>query len=97
LAQLRRVGVFAAADGAGVAVVETARGLLLHRAVLSGGRVADYRIVAPTEWNFHPAGPLVQGLEGEEAIDAALLERNARLAVEALDPCVACNVEIVHA
>ena len=95
--QPRRVGAFVAAEGEGVAVVETARGLLLHRAVLADGRVADYRIVAPTEWNFHPAGPLVQGLEGDEATDAALLERNARLAVEALDPCVACNVEIAHA
>jgi hypothetical protein len=93
----RRVDAFAVAAGEGVAVVETARGLLLHRAVLADGRVADYRIVAPTEWNFHPAGALVQGLEGDEATDAALLERNARLAVEALDPCVACNIEIAHA
>ena len=77
--------------------MQTARGLLLHRAVLAAGRVVEYQIVAPTEWNFHPAGPLVQGLEGDEAFDAALLERNARLAVQALDPCVACNIEIGHA
>ena len=96
-ARARRVDAFAVAAGEGVAAVETARGLLLHRAVLANGRVADYRIVAPTEWNFHPAGPLVQGLEGDEATDAALLERNTRLAVEALDPCVACNIEIAHA
>jgi hypothetical protein len=92
-----RVDAFAVADGEGVAVVETARGLLLHRAVLADGRVADYQVVAPTEWNFHPVGPLVQGLEGEEVTDAGLLERNARLAVDALDPCVACSIELAHA
>lgn len=91
------VEAFAPAPGEGIAAVQTARGLLLHRAVLEAGRVVEYQIVAPTEWNFHPAGPLVQGLEGDEAFDAALLERNARLAVQALDPCVACNIEIGHA
>ena len=55
--------------GIGLAWVQTARGLLLHRAELDGqGRVADYRIVAPTEWNFHPAGPCVEALTGKPAI-----------------------------
>ncbi len=59
------VEAFAPAPGEGIAAVQTARGLLLHRAVrAAGGVVAEYQIVAPTEWNFHPAGPLVQGLEG---------------------------------
>jgi len=83
--------------GDGLAAVQTARGLLLHRARLAHGRVVDYQIVAPTEWNFHPAGPLVQGLEGMEVADASVLSRQARLAIQALDPCVACSVEVVHA
>jgi hypothetical protein len=41
-----------------LAKVETARGPLLHYLRLRGDRVAEYRIVAPTEWNFHPAGAL---------------------------------------
>ena len=28
----------------------------------AAGRIADYRIVAPTEWNFHPDGPFVRAL-----------------------------------
>jgi hypothetical protein len=96
-AAARWVEAYALEAGEGLAAVQTARGLLLHRARLADGCVADYEIVAPTEWNFHPAGPLVQGLEGSEAPDAATLERHARLAVQALDPCVACNVEIVNA
>lgn len=96
-ADARWIEAFAVRDGEGLAAVQTARGLLLHRARMASGLVVDYRIVAPTEWNFHPAGPLVQGLEGTEAIDATVLERNTRLAIQALDPCVACRVEIARA
>jgi hypothetical protein len=84
----------ALADGAGLGVAETARGVLLHRAQLEHGAVTDYRIVAPTEWNFHPDGPLAQGLAGRSAADPARLEREARTVVQSLDPCVACRVEI---
>ena len=83
--------------GEGVAAVQTARGLLLHRARIVEERVAAYRIVAPTEWNFHPEGPLARGLAGMAADDEPALERRATLAVQALDPCVACTVEIAHA
>jgi len=83
--------------GAGFAAVQTARGVLLHRARLSESKVEDYGIVAPTEWNFHPHGALIEGLEKLEADDEVLLARRARLAVQALDPCVACKIEIGHA
>ncbi len=81
----------------GLAAVETARGLLLHRAQLRDGRVVDYQIVAPTEWNFHPAGALAHGLEGLESEDELGMLRRARLAVHVLDPCVGFRVELGHA
>lgn len=84
--------------GAGAAWVQTARGLLIHWLVLEeDGKVADYRIVAPTEWNFHPDGAYARGLAGrvaateEEALDAA------ELLLLALDPCVAYTLELNHA
>ncbi len=83
--------------GAGLSAVQTARGLLLHRAEVVDGIVRDYRIVAPTEWNFHPAGPLARGLEGHVASDEAALSQDARLAVQALDPCVGVTLEVGHA
>lgn len=83
--------------GTGLAAVQTARGLLLHYVAVAEGRVAHYRIVAPTEWNFHPEGALVRGLDRLEAPDEATLVRRARLAVQALDPCVACRIEVGHA
>jgi hypothetical protein len=81
----------------GLAAVETARGLLLHRARLADGNVAGYDIVAPTEWNFHPAGALARGLARLAARSESALVRQVRIAVQALDPCVACQVEVGHA
>jgi len=83
--------------GAAVAVLETARGRLAHRVTVEGGRVSGYRTLAPTEWNFHPAGPLVTGLLGACAPDAAVTRRHAELAASALDPCVALDVSTVGA
>ena len=80
------------APGTGVAAVETSRGLLLHVARLESGKIADYRIVAPTEWNFHPAGPLFQALAGLPA--AGDLAARARLLAQSLDPCVDYQVEV---
>ncbi len=82
-------------DGIGVAGVETARGLLLHVARMEAGRVADYRILAPTEWNFHPAGVLTEALLGLP-VGTDLVERAGRV-VASLDPCVAYRLEVRHA
>lgn len=76
------------APGVGRALVETARGLLMHEVVLEADRVAQYRIVAPTEWNFHPQGPLSRWLIGRPCSEAANLRGFAAQAVAALDPCV---------
>jgi hypothetical protein len=84
--------------GIGLAWVQTARGLLLHRAELDGqGDVTDYCIVAPTEWNFHPAGACVEALTGQPATSADEARRSAELLVQALDPCVAYMIEVEHA
>lgn len=82
--------------GRGRALVETARGLLMHEIVQDGGReerIADYFIVAPTEWNFHPQGPLAGWLTGRAAADRAALQGFAARAVAALDPCVRWEIE----
>jgi Ni,Fe-hydrogenase I large subunit len=90
-------GAVTVAPGAGIGWVETARGLLVHAAEIAAGVVRRYRIVAPTEWNFHPRGALVRGLEGLAAGGEAELERLVRFAVESLDPCVAHRVEVARA
>jgi hypothetical protein len=79
--------------GRGRSLVETARGLLMHEIVLDGERIADYSIVAPTEWNFHPQGPLAGWLMGRDAGDREALYTFAARAVAALDPCVRWELE----
>lgn len=79
----------AALDAAGgIACVETARGLLLHAVRLDGDTVADYAIVAPTEWNFHPSGAFVREGGGCEARSREAAVRRLKVLVLALDPCV---------
>jgi hypothetical protein len=79
----------------GVAAVETSRGLLFHVVRLNGDRIGEYRIVAPTEWNFHPAGSVVQALRALPA--DADLEANSRAVALAFDPCVEYGLEVSHA
>jgi coenzyme F420-reducing hydrogenase alpha subunit len=79
------------APGTGTGVAETSRGPLAHRVELASGRVARWRTVAPTEWTFHPDGAVREALLGAPAED---LTRRAEWLVAALDPCVACDVEV---
>ncbi len=73
----------------GLSQIPAARGLLVHRVRLAEGRVKDYRILAPTEWNFHPEGVVAAGLDAMAArSDGPELEPLARLFIAAVDPCV---------
>ncbi|WP_148219701.1 nickel-dependent hydrogenase large subunit [Azospirillum sp. B510] len=81
--------------GEGCGVAETARGRLAHWLRLDGdGRLADARMVAPTDWNFAADGPLARGLEGAAARDRDDAALRVRLLVAMLDPCVACGIEV---
>lgn len=90
----RGPGAATGAHGEGLGWCEMARGLLLHRIRLDRDgdrwRVAQCDVLAPTEWHFHPEGPVARALarlprEGGEAA--------ARLLAAAFDPCVAVRVE----
>jgi len=87
----------AAEDGAGLSLVRTARGTLLHRVCIEAGEVVDYLIVAPTEWNFHPQGALVGGLAGLRETNPARLTETVRGYVLSLDPCVEYEIGVNHA
>jgi coenzyme F420-reducing hydrogenase alpha subunit len=86
-----------AVDGEGVGVAEAARGRLVHWVAIRGGLVEDYRLLAPTEWNFHPNGAFRQGLLGVAAQDAQEAASKARWQAQALDPCVSLEVEVSDA
>jgi coenzyme F420-reducing hydrogenase alpha subunit len=85
---------------AGIGAAPAARGLLVHRLELLRGaapettRVLGYRMLAPTEWNFHPEGVVAKGLADIAAAgpaDAGRPDRigaRARMLITAVDPCV---------
>lgn len=76
-------------DGQAIAWCEMARGLLLHWLQLDGeGAVAQYRVRAPTEWNFHPQGALALALAACAPQDVVA----AQTLAAAFAPCVECSV-----
>ncbi len=79
---------------AGVARVETARGILLHRACVENGVIADYAVVAPTEWNFHPQGVFAHDACCIAGRDEAAVLRQAHSLALSLDPCVEYEVVV---
>jgi hypothetical protein len=83
----------------GLAWVEMARGLLVHQVEIEGSggeaRVAACRVLAPTEWNFHPQGEVAQRVAAMDASRPAEdTERRVRLLMAAFDPCV--PFEVTH-
>ena len=89
-APLLSSGALPLAEGQALAWCEMARGLLLHWVQLDArGGIQDYRVVAPTEWNFHPAGALARAVAALAPDDAD----TARVLAAAYDPCVACTVQ----
>ncbi len=86
---LLALGALELGHGQALSWVEMARGLLLHWVQLDpAGGLQDYRVVAPTEWNFHPQGALAGALA---ALPPGEVQA-ARTLAAAFDPCVACSV-----
>jgi len=83
--------------GAGLAWVETARGLLVHAVQLEGhgadARIAACRVLAPTEWNFHPQGAVARALATLPARPGPAESRRIRVLMAAYDPCVPFEIE----
>jgi len=73
-------------SGVGVAQVEAPRGRLAHWVELRDGKIRDWKILAPTEWNFHPEGALASGLLGGACGEGCV--QAVKLAIIALAPCV---------
>lgn len=82
------------ASGSGIAAVETARGRLIHYWEIAENKVSSARILAPTEWNFHPQGPVAKSLKGLTAETENDLIEKAHLLITAIDPCVGFQVRV---
>ena len=99
---LPRHGALALPDHAGqrcgLGWAETARGVLVHVVAVdrcsADARIVEYRVLAPTEWNFHPRGVLATTLIAQRADPPEALRERAQTLIDALDPCVACTLHV---
>ncbi|MCM2474432.1 hydrogenase assembly protein HupF [Rhizobium sp. CG5] len=82
----------------GYGAVECARGRLYHQAEIgSDGSISAYRILAPTEWNFHPAGPFVETLLSCRIGDGEAGRKVVSQLAALFDPCVAFEITVREA
>lgn len=81
-------------DDIGIGWARCARGVLVHLARIENGKVAAYRIIAPTRWNFGPANLLQDALRDLPWSVAQPLARRLALL---LDPCAPYRIEVHHA
>lgn len=99
------MGAVRLAPGEALAWSEMARGLLMHRVRLehagTAPLIAQYRVVAPTEWNFHPHGvvaTMLTQMPVARSIDQrAQQTRQIGILAAAFDPCIAYQIEFEHA
>lgn len=85
-------------DITGMGIVQAARGVLIHHMELddhsvSDSVITDYKIVAPTEWNFHPQGTFVKILEGSR-VNLEQLPILVESLIRLIDPCVGWQLEL---
>ncbi|CCD93061.1 Hydrogenase expression/formation protein hupK [Bradyrhizobium sp. ORS 375] len=78
----------------GAAAVECARGRLHHVVELdTQGQISRFEYLAPTEWNFHPRGPVATSLTG--AVLRGAEDRDAvHGMVGSFDPCVGFSLTV---
>lgn len=99
-AQWLQAGSVCAGRNEGLAWVEMARGLLIHFIRIDGhgtdARAHACRVLAPTEWNFHPQGAIAQVLETLPRDLTPAVEQRIRALMTAFDPCVRFELPLRH-
>jgi Ni,Fe-hydrogenase I large subunit len=84
--------------GHGIGLVEAARGALGHWLTVEAGSIREYRIIAPTTWNFSPRdaagrpGPLETALAGTPIAAEESNPVAVQHVVRSFDPCMVCTV-----
>lgn len=77
-------------EAEGVGIVEAARGSLIHRVRISEGRIAEYQIVTPTQWNLG-SGPADDPGIAQRALVGLRREDPAELVFKSYDVCSVCT------
>ena len=84
------------APNTGLALVQCARGLLTYRVEVADNRIANAKIVAPTEWNFATGSIAETMLSVVEYADEAQFRRDAAWIISAIDACVPWQLKFIR-
>jgi hydrogenase large subunit len=77
-------------EGEGVGIVEAARGSLIHRIRIAEGRITEYQIVTPTQWNLG-SGPVEDPGVAQRALLGLDRDDPAELIFKSFDVCSVCT------
>jgi len=78
------------AQAQGTGIVEAARGSLIHSVEVREGKIAEYRIVTPTQWNLG-SGPADRPGVAQKALIGLHRDDPAELIFKSFDVCSVCT------
>ena len=76
----------------GTGVVEAARGSLIHQSTVKKGRIVNYEIITPTQWNLSHGSKAEQGIAIEAMVGSKSIEE-ASFIFRAFDVCSVCTAQ----
>jgi len=79
-------------DFEGTGVVEAARGSLIHTTTVKEGRIVNYEIITPTQWNLSHGTKGQQGIAIEAMVGAKTIEE-ATFIFRTFDVCSVCTTQ----
>lgn len=79
--------------GEAVAQISASRGQLIHWLKWSPDQIENYKILAPTDWNFQAKGPLTRALYRLRGTDEEIRTKT-NLLINCMDPCVDVELHI---
>ena len=79
-------------DSSGFGVVEAARGSLIHNVLIKKGKIEDYQIITPTQWNLSNGTRQNPGI-AQKAMKGLENKQLAELAFKSFDVCSVCTTQ----
>ena len=76
----------------GTGIVEAARGSLVHKTMVSNGKISQYEIITPTQWNLSHGTTEEQGIAIEAMVGSSSIEE-ATFIFRAFDVCSVCTTQ----
>jgi len=79
-------------DFEGVGIVEAARGSLIHKTTVKEGKIENYEIIVPTQWNLSNGNTEERGI-ATQAMIGTTTTQEASFIFKAFDICSVCTTQ----